>query len=1117
MSGANDDLLHDYKDQFRLNLIQLYNWGTFRNLHRIPINRDGHLVVGPSGSGKSTILDAKTALMAPSQWMDFNVAAREGSKRDRDRNLVTYIRGAWSHKESDEGDTKVEVIEKGTTWSALAMTLSTLDGRVVTLAELYWIRGSSMDPADVKRHYLVFDREFDIAELEFFGKEDLNIRKLKQTLKAAYSDDVAAGYRECLMSKLGIPSEQALKLLHKAQSLKNIGDINSFMRELMLEKPGTFEVARKLVEEFTNLNEAYLHVQKARQQIEVLAPAREDAIKRAAALAASGKLRELDLGMEHYIARRRRALLGQAIDDSIETCAQIERNIGAAEQVAREAEARLDELKRALWQAGGETIDRLRGDLTTVADRRARAAAKRSEVEDALRQLGYKLPGDPESYAALVTELVGHTRSIEAEITASDNERLEVAGRRRQIEKDLETTENELRTLAARKSNIRGELQQLRKFIADGVGCSEDDLPFAGELLQVREDEKPWRGAIERLLGKFSTSILVSDALYPKVRRFVNETNLRQNLSYHLAGNSNQARARDGLTARAAFRKLEAAPGPFNGWLQAEIRSRFNHECIDSPEELGRFEYALTREGQVRGGRSLHEKRDRYQVDDEQQWSLGWDNAERRWLYEARRTGLRNQLAEAVHQEQAKANALTSRVRTLQHVAVLKSANWTEIDTQGLDRRKAEIEGEIKRIRSGSKDLEALDKQVDDQRQVLEKRNGEVARERNALRDAQRRREEWRKDLEELEADASYVEPTPAQLSGLDIRFAAVSQVMSRPVSIATISDIGGKVQRALSDELRQVSDEAASLRIKIEKAFTEFKNRWPLEAAEMDTSVESAQAYFGLLETLERDRLPEFERRFKDMLQSQSDQYLATLQRKLSDEARSIENKIDLVNEALRKAPFGRGTFLEIRSRPIHQQDVQAFRGQLKDALAQSFNAEAAASDPRFHKMKAIVERLGSTKAEDERWRATVLDVRQHVEFLARETNDEGAEVETYAGGGGKSGGQRQKLTTTCLAAALHFQLVAESEEYPRFAPVAMDEAFDKADHEFTTIALGIFRSFGFQMIVATPMKAVTTFEPFIGGATMVSIRDKRYSTPLPLTVQQLMTAARAGPDAAA
>jgi len=37
----------------------------------------------------------------------------------------------------------------------------------------------------------------------------------------------------------------------------------------------------------------------------------------------------------------------------------------------------------------------------------------------------------------------------------------------------------------------------------------EADMPFAGELIQVREDERDWEGAAERLLRSFGLSLLV--------------------------------------------------------------------------------------------------------------------------------------------------------------------------------------------------------------------------------------------------------------------------------------------------------------------------------------------------------------------------------------------------------------------------------------------------------------------------------------------------------------------------------------------------------------------------------------------------------------------------------
>ena len=62
----------------------------------------------------------------------------------------------------------------------------------------------------------------------------------------------------------------------------------------------------------------------------------------------------------------------------------------------------------------------------------------------------------------------------------------------------------------------------------------------------------------------------------------------------------------------------------------------------------------------------------------------------------------------------------------------------------------------------------------------------------------------------------------------------------------------------------------------------------------------------------------------------------------------------------------------------------------------------------------------------------------------------------------------------------------------------MVLDEAFGKADNEFTELAMRIFEGFGFQMVVATPLKSVMTLEPFIGGACFVDIADRNRSATL-------------------
>src|SRR2546423_1612761 len=152
-------------DQFRLSRIQTFNWGTFSQVFTFDIPAEGYLFVGPSGSGKSTILDAHAALLTPPKWVAFNVAARETERQGKDRNVMTYLRGAWAQQTGDSGEFVSQYLRTGTTWSAIAETYRNAHGRVVVLAQVLWIKGTSNTYTDVKRLYLVLEREFDVQEL----------------------------------------------------------------------------------------------------------------------------------------------------------------------------------------------------------------------------------------------------------------------------------------------------------------------------------------------------------------------------------------------------------------------------------------------------------------------------------------------------------------------------------------------------------------------------------------------------------------------------------------------------------------------------------------------------------------------------------------------------------------------------------------------------------------------------------------------------------------------------------------------------------------------------------------------------------------------------------------
>ena len=260
--------------QFRIVKLQVFNWGTFSDVHDIPIAERGFLFVGRSGTGKTTLLDAFSTMLVPPKWVDFNAAAREGERGGRDRSLLSYVRGAWAEQQDDEsGLIATQYLRAGTTWSALALTYGNSAGETIVLVQLFWIRGKSSSREDLRRYFLIFERPFDLREV---GDFQLDVRRLKMKLPEAFAREDFAPYAERFCRRLGIDNELALKLLHKTQSAKNLGDLNTFLRDFMLDKPETFDAADRLVAEFAELNAAHRAVVTAREQVQTLAPAREE-------------------------------------------------------------------------------------------------------------------------------------------------------------------------------------------------------------------------------------------------------------------------------------------------------------------------------------------------------------------------------------------------------------------------------------------------------------------------------------------------------------------------------------------------------------------------------------------------------------------------------------------------------------------------------------------------------------------------------------------------------------------------------------------------------------------------------------------------------------------------
>ena len=255
---------------------------------------------------------------------------------------------------------------------------------------------------------------------------------------------------------------------------------------------------------------------------------------------------------------------------------------------------------------------------------------------------------------------------------------------------------------------------ELRATLSDALGLTEETLPFAGELLQVRDDERDWEGAIERVLHNFGLSLLVPEAHYAAVAAWVDRTHLGGRLVYYRV---RPVRAVERVASGPAslVRKLSVKPdSDFYGWLESELARRFDYVCCDSLEAFRREQKAITRAGQIRGG-ERHEKDDRHRIDDRSRYVLGWSNEAKVAALDRQRLGLEarmQRIADAIAQTQDRLERLAALRDQLKGLAFYES--FRDLDWQPLAARIHSIDDERRRLESGSDVLRELNAELVD-------------------------------------------------------------------------------------------------------------------------------------------------------------------------------------------------------------------------------------------------------------------------------------------------------------------------------------------------------------------------------------------------------------------
>ena len=334
----------------------------------------------------------------------------------------------------------------------------------------------------------------------------------------------------------------------------------------------------------------------------------------------------------------------------------------------------------------------------------------------------------------------------------------------------------------------------------------------------------------------------------------------------------------------------------------------------------------------------------------------------------------------------------------------------------------------------------------------------------------------------------------------------------TRKIRADNVVDVQKKMLDALNSAQQALARQLHEQERKTAQVMLEFLQQWPERRGDLFPEQEYRGDFIALLHRLENDDLPAFEARFLELLRSQTQNNLNRLLLQIQRATQAIRDGIEPINASLMAAEFEPDTHLQIEVRESQPAEAREFMAKLKEVVDGVLNDESTlASEERFLKLRAVIEMLKITDETPERIYRLRLDTRKHVTFLGVEHNADGTRGAVYDSAQGLSGGQAQKLVFFCLAAALRYQLTGaglstsraknctiehDGKQFSRFGTVILDEAFDRADSQFTRRGMDVFNEFGFHMVLATPEKMLQTIQDYIGGAAVVQCFDRKHST---------------------
>ena len=1069
---------------FKLDYMEVWNWGTFNDkVYRMNPHGNNSLLTGANASGKSTLIDALLALLVPLQNKRFYNQS-SGAEKKGNRTDITYFFGNYGQQQEGESGASSLKLRDKSARSVLLATFNNSDGRVVTLFQIRYYSGEELRTVYGMAHkHLTISQNFAT-----FDSNGVWRKRMEKELNTGSSKRIVEffngpkAYEEKMLLVFGMRSDKALTLFNQIVGVKVLNNLDSFIRDNMLEERDAEEKYKELRENFQNLMDAKTSIEKTKEQIrqlESIDRLAEDVLLIEKSI--KGLQSEKDI-VSYWFAVRTVKLC----QEHLERCKSELRQLDDTIKANNAEKGRLDETKSNLEVAinsdsVGQQIKDIEKEIINLTERFEERKNKDEKYNTLIHKL--ELPQGVDSSTFQSNKATAQKQKVALQ-ELLDNELAErkrhLQNEKEDIEANIKSHVNTIKYLSEHNNNISGRVAEIRDEIIQHIGATADEIPFIGELIRLKDDEREWESAIERILHNFALRLIVPEKYYRQVNEYVNNHNLRGRIVYQRY--NYDAALREFVNRHAQdnslLNKIEFKPNAqYIDWIEDKLYSEFNYTCVDTLEDFNHInEKAVTKEGLIKAKGGKHEKDDRPEISRREHYVLGWDNHEKISVIKKEHENLRRQVTaknKKIKELDNKRKETEERKETFSRLLDFEKFDY--IDWQSYSVRINEKKEEKKKLESTNDRVKTLQEQLEKVKQTIsdiEDRKENLYGSKALLLKDEEETKKRCSDNTNAQASMKPVDVDEFENNHSELLLVGLEDIEARHKSLQ--NDIDKKIRDKQAEKSKK-ENEGRSKIIKFknptEEITTKFRD-WRSDVNSLPDSVELISEYQTFLKKLNEEALPSFEKKFNKYLQETVINNIYTFRQFFKDWESLINKTINQLNSYLRDINFNvyPETYIQLESSKKRNININEFVQMLEKAIPNMREINSTIDGQRLHfeqHVQPLMQRL-----QDEKWRKEVMDVRARFSYKAVEHyKADDQKRNTYESMGQLSGGEKAQLTYTILGSAIAYQFgLTKHGCDSSFRFIAIDEAFRAQDEDKARYLISLCKQLHLQLLVVTP-----------------------------------------------